>query len=121
MKSRQIEGQLTIDDYAVQPAARDSDPSTSKAAALLPGRSVTKRRVLHALRQIRAGTDEQIAEKAGMEKGSTAKRRGDLVSEGFIKHYEIEGVPFVARTRSGCPAHVWEPTAAGWEVDLNAH
>lgn len=86
-------------------SVRPSDPETSHDAAGTTNRQQGRAMVLEALRGSDGLTDEQIADLAGMDKGSAAKRRLDLVRAGRVVWTGRHGL-----TSNGCKARTWRLT-----------
>lgn len=100
-------------DFPSSPAARNTDGETSRAAARLPGRGQGKAKVLNALVS-RPATDEEIARRAGLDKGPCAKRRLDCQRAGWVDHVvNSDGDPVKTLTEARTPAFVWQITDEG--------
>lgn len=108
--------QLGLDDYAVQPAARAGDPTTSQETAVTGGRAKPKRIILRTLLEHGPLHDERLAALTGIRKDSCIKRRGDLVKVGLVHPVLLHGSPVIARTERGRPANVWSLTYDGVRV-----
>lgn len=95
---------------------RAYDPETSRVAAHRV-RSGTHKATLLAV-YLREGwlTDEQAAEKAGIEGGW--KRCSDLRNEGYIRQAVSDGVPVTVMGRHGTEVMVCHITPAGREAIL---
>ena len=91
------------------PAVRRTDPSTSRTAARAnpDSRATQRRRILEALDVLGTATDCQLSNSLGILRGSAAKRRGELVTDGLVERAG-RGV-----TDTGSPAFTWRLTTAG--------
>ena len=91
--------------------ARGDHPDTSKAAALavMPKVGTARQRVLFAIHEKRS-TDEEIADRLGMNPSTERPCRVELQEMGWI-----EPSGDVRRTRSGSAAIVWQLTDLGQE------
>lgn len=102
--------QLDIFDLA-QPAARNSDPWTSHAAAeaFPSGRKNDRLRVLFAHGANPDGlTDFELAVLVGRQQTSAGKRRGELMAQGYILPTDTH-----RPAPSGSAAIVWKITETG--------
>lgn len=106
--------QLNLDDYAVQPASRRSDPTTSVEAGLRGDRARSKRAVLRTLAEHGPMHDEKLADLLShLPRGSAGKRRYDLVKMKLVEQVTLHGEPVLAKTRADSNALVWGLTARG--------
>ena len=94
-----------------KPAARASDPATSRAAAADAARSASagRRLALETLRAHPKGlTDFELAALTGWQQTSIGKRRGECVAAGLV-----EATADKRPAPSGSMATVWRLTGAG--------
>ena len=89
------------------PAARLTDPETSRIAAEtnLPGRTNDRTRVLELLRRVHPDglTDYELAALTGKQQNSIGKRRSELTAAGLV---EFAG--FHRPSPTGSPCRVWK-------------
>ena len=100
-----------FDIFDTQPAARNSDPWTSHAAAeAFPGkRKIDRLRVLFAHAANPNGlTDFELGVLVGRQQTSAGKRRGELMAQGYILPTEGH-----RPAPSGSSAIVWRITETG--------
>ena len=98
-----------------KPAARESDPETSKEAAKDAKLGASAGRLL-VLKHLMAGskTDFELADATGWQQTSIGKRRGECVTFHLVKPMPgLDGRPMKRRTPSGSMARVWGITLAG--------
>lgn len=105
--------QMQLTDGATAPAHRRTDGAPAREAGALGGRANRKREVIHALGGLGMATDEMIAHHISRDKGPTAKRRLDLVREGYVQPVIEDGEHVRWETRSGVAAWVWTLTDKG--------
>ena len=100
----------TADQLDLLSMVRSTDGDTSRAAALRTNTSRGRRIVLVTLLRYGAMTDFEIAARTGEDKGSMAKRRGELTT---AKHGCLVMRCGTGVSPTGCAAAVWTLTEAG--------
>lgn len=109
--------QLNMDDIWSRPAARNTDPVTSRMAAekAALGASRDRLAVLAAL-LIRPMNDFEIAEHIGRVQTSAGKRRGELRDHGYVEvARDGRGNEATRLSPNKSPSLIWQITAAGRE------
>jgi hypothetical protein len=110
-------GVLTLDFDA--PAARQTDPETSAAAAQQVNPSRGRLLALDALARFGPATDFELADLTGLQQTSIGKRRLECQRAGLVTDvmtYDAESdrlAPLTRPTPSGAQARVWGITVAG--------
>lgn len=96
---------------------RPSDPETSRAAALSTDTAKGEAKVMGVLTRWpdEAHTDHEIADLAGMDKGSASVRRKACERKGWVEWAGTFGL-----TPNGCKARRWQVTQAGLEAHRRA-
>lgn len=103
MKTRIDDYRPDQDDSGLPLFADRPTPSAEAAAKQTPSKKATDQaRVLELLTAAGPLTDEQIAERLGMEPNTARPRRFDLVKLGLVQAVDEEG-----RTRTGSRATRW--------------
>jgi hypothetical protein len=98
------------------PAARNSDPETSHAAAADASFRASRHRILALETLYRHGglTDFELASITGMQQNSIGKRRGDCRDVGLVTNLrDADGIKMKRPAPSGSGALVWTLTAEG--------
>lgn len=100
-----------FDADGVQPIARLSDPETSHMAAVDAIDRATSHRQIALKALQNAGpeglTDFDLEAVTGIKQTSIGKRRGDLVTLGYVERLIVDGVPQRRPAPSGSLAAVW--------------
>lgn len=98
--------QLDFDSRKPKRMYRLNDPVTSQIAAKKASKKLSenKKIIIQALSAIypEGYTDEELAGATGLQEDNARKRRGDLVSDGFVEYMGITRL-----TKRQSPARVW--------------
>ena len=108
----------TLDLFSRPPAARRSDPETSRdaAASIAPHAQAYRMLVLRTLVG-RSMTDFELAFAIGRQQTSAGKRRGELRDMGLVREARDSLGRICKRpSPSGANAIVWEATQAGCQL-----
>lgn len=112
-RAEDVAGQMSLLADTAGPV-RPTDPDTSAEAAALPGRGTQRWRVLVALWENGPANDERLARLLNIDKGSAAKRRGELAQAGLVEADTTpRGAVVYTKTEHGARAIVWRLTAQG--------
>lgn len=104
-------------DWTPAPAARNSDPETSHAAAAAAQMKAShgRLRVLQHLAASGPMTDHELAASTGVIQTSIGKRRGECRDHSLVEAVLDRGTAVSRKSPSGSPATVWQITDKGRE------
>lgn len=97
------------------PAARRTDPETSKQAGALNRENDRRQALLIHATHPDGLTDFELAALMGRQQTSAGKRRGELRDLGLIHPLTIAGEKITRPAPSGAPARVWTITYDGMQ------